>query len=799
MDTLFQDLRYAVRQLGRSPGFTLMAVLTLALGIGANAAVFSIVDGVLFRSLPFREPERLVQIHGVDPHRGDTFRPLSFPHYRVVREADALKATVATSPSRETLAVPSERAVEIDVARASDDLPGLLGVAPLLGRIPSAEEWSAGANQLVLTRPLWESVFGGDPGVIGQSVSLDGKSFVVAAVLSGAVIYPPEAEAWRPMTPDERADDDPEHAVLARLAPGVERSRAQEEVRTLTRSYLASGASEPPGLDARIASARDSLVHGARGPLLMIQGAALAILLVMCLNLAHLLLARGETRGGELAVRAALGAGRPRLLAGVMTEAAVLATLGCAAGILGAVLALPALRTLVPKGVPSFYEIGIDGRILGVMLVLSFVIFMAFSAWPALRASRTPPHAVLAGGRGTAGKEGGWASRALVSGQVAVSTVLVTATLLLTMSFVRLSQVDRGFDEASLLYLPIGGSHLVAIAEARGTWDEYLSALLEALTQTPGVGSAALTTHPPSTTRALNFRLFGIAGFTVSPEGGPARGGVAVVSPGYFATAGLALREGRGFTSTDREDAEPVAVVSESFARTYLGDRSALGAVFRRASFEGEEPITVRIVGLVEDTRPVPGEPAPEMLYLASSQVSFGPGLLARAVGDTAATAAALQRSLRRFDPTLPTNRLAPLDPPERLESTQFQAWTVGLFAGLALLLAAVGIYGISAYAVERRRREIGIRCALGATGRSVQLGVLRSAAAVTGVGALVGLMAAVLLSGLLRRFVFGVDPLAPAALAAVVAVLAAVSLLAAWLPARRAAGVDPMITLRAE
>ncbi|MPY87293.1 MAG: FtsX-like permease family protein [Luteitalea sp.] len=795
MTSLLQNVRYTFRQLGRNPTFATVAILTLALGIGANAAVFSIVDGVLFRSLPFHEPEDLVEIHGVD--RGDAFRPLSLPHYSVIRKGGALQKTVATRPSRETLVVPSERAIEINVARASDDLPAVLGVAPLLGQNPSAADWASGANVLLLTRSLWQSMFGADPGVIGRSVSLNGRPFIIAAVLPANIAYPPGTEAWRPMALEERTDDDPDHAVLARLGDGVRRSQAEGEIRALTRSYLASGANEPAGLNVRIANARDSLVRSVRGPLLMIQGAAVAILLVTCLNVAHLLLARGETRRAELAIRAALGASWPRLLASLVTEAAVLAALGCAAGLLGATLVLPGLLALVPEAVPRLNEITIDGRVLGAMAAVSVVTFVAFSAWPALRAASAPPRTALTGGREGVAKHREWASRALVASQVALSTVLVTAALLLTTSFVQLARADRGFDETSLLYLPVAS--FPAAVEAAGGNNAYLSALLNTVTMTPGVRAAALTTHPPSSMRALNFRLFGLKGLTVSPGERPTQGGVAVVSHNYFATAGLALIEGRGFTSFDREGTEAVAIVSESFARAYLPDRSPVGAVFYRTSLESGKPTAVRIVAIVEDTRPIPGEPHPELLYLPFGQAGFDPGLLVRTAGDSMATAAALERSLCRLDPTLPTNRLAPLDPPERLTATRFQAWTVGLFAGLALLLAAVGIYGISAYAVIRRRREIGIRRALGATDRSVQLDVLRRAATVTAFGAVVGLLGALLVSDLLSGVVFGVDPLAPAVFVAAAALLATVSILAAWLPARRAARVDPMIAFQAE
>ncbi|MBF5043479.1 ABC transporter permease [Aggregicoccus sp. 17bor-14] len=797
MTTLLQDLRFALRTLLRRPGFTLAVVLTLALGIGANSAIFATVEAVLLRPLPLREPERVVQVWGTHPDVGE--EAASLPDFRDWRDGQSAVRLAALANSALNLTGLGEPQ-RVPTGGASADFFEVMGAAPALGRGFTAQEARTGQGQVVvLSHGFWKRQLGGSPSALGRTLTLDGRPYTVVGVApEGLEAVFPRLQLWVPLPDDSsearRADF---LRVYGRLAPGASVESAQAQLRAVAARLT----QEHPDTNARWSVAVRGLhaefTRPARPALLLFSGAVALVLLIACANVANLLLAQGAARERELAVRTALGASRGRLVRQLLTESLLLSCLGGALGLLFAVWGADALVQLRPRALQGLAG-GVDAVSVLFTLGLSLLTGVLFGLVPALRLARAPQGTGLLR-QASGGAGGGRRLRgALVLAEVALALMLLVGAGLLVRSFGRLQQVDPGFEPAGVL------SGVLSLPEARYAKDADEAALygrlLERVNALPGVERAALASNLPLSGGG-NYLNMGIEGRDSAGDG-PQDAETASVSARYFEALHIPLREGRTFAASDVAGAPDVAVVNEALVRRFFGGKSPLGA---RVTLDGKRYF--RIVGVVGDVRSESlGEQAYRQLYVPLAQVPAPRVMLAvRAAGGTDAAALALSPGVRRelaaLDAQLPLAEVQPLSESlgRELSAPRVNVRVLGLFAAVALLLAALGIYGVMAYAVAQRTREIGIRMALGADAADVLRLVVRQgmAPALLGVGA--GLAGALATSRLLSGLLYGVAATDLATFALVPLGLLAVALLAAWLPARRATHVDPTEALRAE
>ncbi|MGH7571197.1 MAG: ABC transporter permease [Gemmatimonadota bacterium] len=809
MDTLLQDLRYALRSLRKSPGFTGVAVLTLALGIGATTAIFGAVNAVLLEPLPYPDPHELVRVY--DNWRGEpwTVSPPNFMDYR--SETGAFADMTGYHRVWFTMTDPGE-AEQLSAARVTAGFFRVLGALPAIGGGIDRSHETAGDDRVaVLGDGLWRSRFGGDPNVVGRTIELDGEAYTVVGVARPGFDHPAGAELWVPrsFTADDLMTERGAHYldVVGRLAPGATIEQGQAELKALSRRL----AEEYPDANGEVSALAVPMLEAAigdyRGALLILLGAVGLLLLIACVNVANLALARASARRRELAIRAALGAGRLRLARESLSESFLVALLGGALGVLLALWSVDALAALQESRIPRLGEIGLDGRVLLFASGLVMLTGALFGLLPAIRESGL---AVLAGAlkEGTAGagrgQSAGRLRASLVIAQVALAVVLVTGAGLLMRSFVNLRQVDPGFRTERILAFDL------SLPEARYTEPyqarAFFAELLDEIETLPGVEEAAGVSGLP---------LSG-AGYSISVEeldGGPAYTDpaesknvqVRLATAGYFRLMGIDLLRGRGFTPSDGPDAEPVVVVNESAARLLWGRQDVIDRSLElgtRLGLDGER-VGGRIVGIVSDTREYgpAEEPSPTVYAVHAQFPDDGLTIVARSSSEPSALVRPIRRLIGARDSDLAMANVETLERlmDEAIANPRFYTLLLGIFAGSALLLAAVGIYGVMAYMVEQRAREMAIRRALGASpGRVLRL-VLESAGGLALFGITIGLVGAFGLTRVMQGLLHGVSVTDPATLAAAVAILGAVALLASWLPARRAMRVEPVDALRAE
>ena len=814
MDTL-QDVRFAVRALRRRPGFTLVVLLTLALGIGATTAMFSVVDGVLLRPLPYGAPERVVRVWNAWTDTPDA--ALSPAEYFDLRAQVPELATLGVyAPTTATLTGDGEPE-RFPAAAANAALWPALGVAPALGRVFGADEDRPGAARVaVLGHALWQRRFGGDPAVLGRRLLLNGQPHTVVGVMPASFALPEDFAAEEPaalyvpfgLHPDSVANRGSHFLrAVGRLADGVTLERANATLATVAARMVQQYPDDYPAdmrFSTRVEPLRESVVGDVRPALLVLFGAVGCVLLIACANVASLHLARTDARAAELAVRSALGAGRARLARQLMVESLVLAAAGGALGLLVGWAATRALVRLRPADVPRLDAVGIDLRALAFTAAVVLVTALAFGLFPALRASRLGLRDAARGSsRGaTAGPR--LLRRALVVAEVSLALVLLAGAGLLGRSFARLLDVDPGFRAAGVLTarLTAGATTYPETAQLFTLYDRLLAQLAAA----PGVAAVGAASHLPLA-NPLGDLNFVIEGRPV-PEGEVSpRADWQVVTPGYLDAMGMRIVRGRGIERTDRDGAPGVVVINEATARRYWPGAEALGQRFTLGG--GAGPGVVTVVGIVADVRHggLDQPPLPQM-YLAHEQFRFwGSGAPVRSMSvairadDPAAAAAALRRAVRALDAQMPIGELRTMDAvrSRALAQPRFTMLLLTLFSCAALALAAVGIYGVMAHAVTHRTREIGIRIALGARQASVAGMVLRQGMLLALLGVAIGLAGALALTRLLRSLLYEVSPTDPLTLGAGVLFLGAVALLASWLPARRASRVDPMIAMRGE
>ncbi len=842
LDDLGRDVRHAVRGLGRSPGFAATVVLVLALGIGANSAMFGIVHGMLIRPLPYPDSEALVRV-------GERFRRLTESVFltngtmpRIVEEAESFEQLAAYRESSEDWNGP-DGAVTLNGASVSPSLFPLLRARPHLGRLFTEEEARMGADRVVLlSHRAWATRFGSDPDVVGSVLDFGDAPHTVVGVLEEGFYFPnPDGELWTPFVIPQQEGG--AFAVLilttlGRLRDGVSPERAAAEVRTIlqrsddrmTRSLRGAAATgDPPEVEARVIPLQEEMVAGYRPALLALTAATLLVLSIACINVAGLLLARGVARRRALAVCAALGAGRGRLLRQLLTESIVLSLGGGALGLAAATVVLRAVPALVPGDIARLHEVSVDGVVLAFTLGLSVAVGLLFGAVPAWQWSRRDLVRTL--NEGGAQSTGGFRllrssrTRALLAtSQVALALLLLVGAGLLLRSFVGLVTVDRGYDPANViaarvsnptLGIPLSGVTPEMMAELRTENLRFSEALLggtERLASLPGVTAIGLSSGLPLA--SSNRRTAAVSVDGRPPPSDPSelpQAGLQFTSPGYFDVMRLRLRQGRRYSRLDAAGSPRVVVVNETFARALFGGEPAVGqrVRFRAGSDGADEPWEV--IGVVADIR-YEGrtftDPTPEAFF-STHQIEeapafsfFGPAFIAaRTAGDPLAVIPFLQEAVTEAHPRARLEDVMTMD--ARLSSIvaqpRFYAAFVGFFAALAVFLAAFGVYGLLSYTVAQRQAEIAIRMALGAQRGDVLALVVRQGAVLVGTGAVLGLVAAAASSRILESFLYGVATDDVLTFIGAPVVLVAVALVACWLPARRATRVEPMRTLRFE
>ncbi|MFN2432593.1 MAG: ABC transporter permease [Gemmatimonadota bacterium] len=801
---MIQDLRFALRTLHQSPGFTAVCILTLALGIGANTAIFSVVNAVLLRPLPFAEPERLVMLweermDGDEPR--NHVSPANFLAWR--DEARSFDGMAAFAEGRMVLAGDGGASESVTARFASPDVFRLLGARAVAGRLlQAADEREDGADVAVLSHGIWQRRFGGRD-VVGETLLFDGEAHVVVGVLPRDFRFvEPAAEVWIPFRfgPESRTFGGRFLRVLGRLAPGVGVAAADGEMASIAAARAAAFPEIDANWTAHAVSLQSDLAGEARPALFVLLGAVGFLLLIACANVANLLAARASSRAREIAVRAALGATRARLSRQLLTESLLLGLLGGAAGLLLGVWLTRALVGLVPPDlpIPRLDEVTLDLRVLAFATGVSVLTGLAFGWLPALAATRANVQdALKEGGRAGTGRRTGAFRSALVVGELALALVLLAGAGLTARSFRELLQVEPGFSTehvmAAELALPEGR---YPEASKQLAFFEQLERQLAALPGVRAVG--AISFLPLSGQRSATS--IAIEGQPAPPAGEEPGGDMRAVTPGYFQAMGIPLKEGRGIAAADAAGRPNVAIVAEGLARRFWPGESAVG---KRLTYSWDEEVPVEIVGVVGDVRHSGPATDPYMeIYLPVAQFPYSSmQVVVRSAGDPLALAAAVRTEVRRIDPDQPVAEIRSLDAlmADALGGSRLSTFLFAGFAGLGLLLALVGTYGLTAHGVAQRTAEIGLRAALGARPGDLLRMVVGQAGRLAALGILLGLVGALLLTRLMSSLLFGVDPADPLTYVAVCGVLASTVLLASVLPARRAARIDPMRALRQE
>jgi predicted permease len=803
LDELGQDLRYAIRMLRSSPGFALVALATLALGIGANTAIFSVVRTVLLEPLPFTAADRIVRVWQANPESGVTESSFSEPDFLDIARETRLAESMGGfwfADGLSSVDLSGEGEPErLSVALVTPGFFETLRPHPVVGRVLAPDEHIPGTGRaVVISYTLWQRRFAGDPAIVGRTIRLNQQPFNVVGVMAPGFTYPAAQtiDAWIPLSffgPDDigRARSSHFLSVIARLEPGVTPERFRAEVAGISARLSTQYPENRGWTAAAVRTIRESIVGDVRRPLLVVVTAVAMVLLVSCVNIASLLLARASVRQRELAVRAALGAGRGRIVRQLLTESLVLAVAG---GALGAALAWVAVRALVASGaaeLPGATQMHIDGVVLAFTLVVSIVAGLLFGAMPALRAAGPVlERSLRAGTRGSVGARGQRLRSTLVIMEVALAVVLVVGATLATKSFARLLAVDPGFRPENALVVQL------SIPEKYDGMDRsvpYYQKVLATVRGVRGVIAAGSAKDLPTRGNGEMARADQIG---IIPPG-TSDGTVQIhhVSTDYFRAMGIPLRGGREFQPTDGRGAPFVFIVNEALARRYWPGENAVGKVLHL----GDQ--SVQVVGVVADVRQRgPGEATEPMLYLHALQnMRSRMNIVIRTSGSPLAIAGTVRQAIHALDPEQSITSVSTLEDVlgGAVARPRLLAWLLGVFGSVGLLLGALGIYGLLAFAVAQRRQEIGVRVALGAPPRSVLRLVVGQGVALAVVGVVIGVLGARLLTRQMDAVLFGISPSDAGTFVEVVAVLLGAALLASWIPARRALRIDPATALR--
>jgi len=805
LTTMLTDLRYGIRQLRKDPGFTTVAVLTLALGIGANTAIFSLVDAVLLRPLPFKEPDRLVMIWEDASRTGFPRNNPTPATYMDWKSQNTVFEDVAALSWSDFNLTGDGEPEKIEGNAVTANFFSLLGVPPVLGRPFVSEEDRAGGRKVViLSHGLWQRRFGGDPNVIAMDILLNGDKFAIVGVMPASFQFLGR-ELWVPIafSQQQLSKRDAHYlGVVARLKVGVSLAQAQAEIQAITARIAQDHPVDAQDLRAYLLPLREQLAGTVRPALLVLQIAVGCVLLIACSNIANLLLSRAAVRKKEMAIRASLGASRWRLVRQLLTESVLLA--GCG-GLLGLFLAgwsIAFLTQLIPEDMKLSAIVGIDAEVFGYTLLLSIFTGLLFGIAPALQTAGLDLNACLKqGGSGRVSDRSRRRLRsALVVGEVSLALVLLTGAGLMIQTFVYLQRLDLGIRPENVLTVSatLPWNRYGEIAKRSAFYDQVLRRV-KAL---PGVVSAGFTTAIPLTWKG------GTSDLTIEGQA-PEPGRDAIhrqVSADYFRTMGIQLRQGRALTEEDGPRSLPVAVVNETMARQFWPNETAVGKRFKLGSLESSTP-WLTIVGVTADIRQMGLDvPVKAEMYVPYPQVSynfvFAPRALAvRSTTDPMQLAAAVRREIWAVDPQQPVSNIRTMEEILASEVSQrsIAMTLLAAFAALALLLAGLGIYGVLSYLVAQRRQEIGIRMALGARRMDILQMVVGEGMRWSIVGMAIGLSAAFALTRVMSSVLYGVSATDPVTFAFVSLLLIAISFIACYVPARRAARVDPMTTLRCE
>jgi len=796
---VLRDARYALRQLTRTPGFTAIGILTLALGIGATSAMFSVINGVLLRPLPFPEPDRLVRVYEIVPQYGRfSVAPASFLDWR---QQNTVFERIAGFYENSATLIGAGGPEHVNNALVSWDLFELLRVQPILGRGFAAEEDAPGKNQVVvLSHAMWQQRFGADPAVLGRSVTLSGTPSTVIGIMPPGFYFPTrEAEYWTPMAFNPAKAPRGGHflGVVARLKPDMGLQPAEAEMKTiaerLAKQYPESSANE----SAEVIPMHEQITGDVRPALLTLLAAVGVVVLIACANVANLLLVRASVREKEIGIRAALGAGRRRLVRQMLVESLLLAFAGGALGLALAYAAIPAIRTFSAGSIPRVADISIDGTVLLFALAVSLVTGVIFGLAPAWQVSRAGVAGVLKeGGRSSATVGGRWVRSGLLVAEVALSIVLLVGATLLLRSFDRLTSVDPGFRPERVL------AFRVSLPNASYPKDPnriaFFDALLQKLAGVPEIRAAGIV-------QTLPMRGSFVLSFTVQGRPAPKPGETPsahhrAVSPDYFRALGIPLLRGRPFTDGDVEKSPMVAVVDEEFARQHFPNEDPIG---RGLDIGNGTDGFYQIVGVAGKVRQegLDANPSPTMYVPFRQDAYSSMWVVARTDGDPLQLTSAARRAVRDVDAALPAYSVSALETivTESVAPRRFSMLLLGLFAVIALFLAAVGLYGVVSYTVSQRTQEIGVRMAVGAQRGDVVRLIVGGGMKLALAGIAIGLVAAAGLSRMLQTMLFEVAPSDPASYAATALVLLTVAAFACYVPARRAMRVDPIVALRAE
>jgi putative ABC transport system permease protein len=808
MNDLLRDLRYGIRMVVKNPGFTLIVVLTLALGIGANTAIFSVVNAVLLRPLPFQDADRLFRVYETNRERRGG---VTAPNFTDWRAQQTKFEQIAASFGRNYNLTSGGEPERLSGARVSANYFALVGVQPVIGRSFSPAEDQHGANRVaILSHGLWQRRFGGNEGIIGQTITLDREQHVIIGVMPPTLrLQANSAQIWIPLalSPGELSANGSHFLqVIGRLKPEATRETAEAEMKTIAKQLESKRPHSNTGWSVALVPIREQLVGDVQQSLLILLGAVGFVLLIACANVASLMLARASAREKEMSIRLALGASAWRLSRQLLTESLVLAFLGGVLGLLLAIWGADVLVTLLPDYIPRLGETGIDGTVLGFTFGMALLTGLLFGLAPAFQASKPDPNKVLKeGGRSAMAGLGPYRLRsALVVGEVAMALLLLVGAGLLIRSFWRLQAVAPGFNPENVATLQM------ALPESRypqpGQMAAFYQAVLERLSALPEVQSAAFTSHLPLGSGGFNLALTIEGHPPTSPQQLPTAF-YRAVSADYFRAMGIPQVAGRAFTDLDREGTTRVAVINQQMAQRFWPGENPLG---KRFTADDNETTPIEIVGIVGDVKHfgLGNESGPEFFVpYQQARATFwrwasrSLTLVIRPRTESAIALAGVRQAIWAVDSELPLYRVTSL---EQLLSDSIAMQRVYMtllvgFALIALLLAVVGIYGVMSYLVTQRTHEIGIRMALGAHPRDVLKLMINQGMRLTMIGIAIGLLSAFALTRFMSNLLFSIGPTDPVTFLLIAILLGAVALLACWIPAGRATKVDPMIALRFE
>jgi len=811
MNTLLKDIRYGVRSLLKHPGFTAIVILTLAVGIGASSAIFSVVNTVLLRPLPYRQAERIVVVQELDPSgKRVQVTPANFLDWRAQNTVFEQLAAILTRPSNLALADQAER---LDLAMTSANFFSVFGTEPARGRffIPSDEQ-AGHAPIAVISHGLWQRRFGGDESLIGKPITLDGNSYTVVGIAPAGFQYPDKTDVWIPpfkLAPTMNERQDPTQvrgfgmlAAVGLLKPGVPLTQAASEMQTITARLRQQYPETNNRRFNRVVSLHTHLV-GETGPmLLLLFGAVGFVLLIACANVANLLLASAATRQREMAIRTALGASRLRVMRQLLTESFLLALAGGAIGLLLALWGVALMTRLLPRDFPRLAEINLDWRVLGFTLLASVLTGILFGLAPALQISKTDVQESLKeSGRGTSGSLRHHRLRSmLIVGEVALSVVLLVGAGLLFRSFMQLQAVNAGFTPQQVLTLRLSpaGSNYKLDAD----YIKFYEGVIQRVSAIPGVQAVgAINTLPLDKGPTAGFQIEGRPPLTKDKWPG---GNYRTVSTDYFRAMNIPIVQGRAFNDRDTETAPLVMIVNQALANRDFPNESAVGKRISLGNTDAKgQPVWWEIVGVAADVRSIElREPAIPEFYLSGLQDSFANMfVVVRTTVEPTAVAASVRAAAADVDKSAAVSDIKTMEHivNEAVTQPRFNLFLLGLFSCIALLLSAAGIYGVTAYSVTQRTHEFGIRMALGAQVGDVLKMILRQGMLLISVGIGLGLLASFALTRLLRTLLYGVSVTDPATFVGITVLLTFVALVACYVPARRATKVDPLVALRYE